>query len=75
MAEARQGTTLFTGLLILVGTAVVMQLWLLTVAMDALLAHEDGLLLPLAIGSFFLFVLNVAFLTFVFDFDRRVEQR
>jgi hypothetical protein len=74
MTQARQGTTLFTGLLILVGTAVVVQLWLLTAAMDALLADEYALLLPLALGSLFLFALNAALLMFVFDFDRRVEQ-
>jgi hypothetical protein len=75
MAEPRRGTTLFTALLIVVGTAVVMQLWLLTAAMDALLAQEYGLLLPLTLGSFLLFALNAALLKFVFDFDRRVEQR
>jgi hypothetical protein len=72
MAEARQGTILFNGLLILVGTAVVVQLWLLTAAVDALLANEYRLLLPLALGSFVLFALNAALLKFVFDFDRRV---
>jgi len=74
MAEARQGTILFNGLLILVGTAVVVQLWLLTAAVDALLANEYRLLLPLALGSFVLFALNAALLKFVFDFDRRVPK-
>ena len=73
MAEVRQGTALFTALLIFVATAVVVQLWLVTAAMDALSAHEYGLLLPLAFGSLVLFILNAALLKFVFDFDRRVE--
>ena len=74
MEIPRQGTTLFTALLILVGTAVVIQLWLLTGAMEALLAHEYRLLVPFAVGSLVLFILNVALLRFLYDFDRRMNR-
>jgi hypothetical protein len=74
MEAPKQGTTLFTALLILVGTAVVVQLWLLTAAMEALLGHEYHVLLPLAVGSLMLFLLNVGLLKFLFDFDRRLTR-
>lgn len=73
MATSRQGTTLFTALLLLVGIAVVVQLWLVTAAMEALLAHDYQLLLPFAIGSLVLFLLNLLFLRMVFSFDRQVK--
>jgi hypothetical protein len=68
----KQGTTLFTALLILVGTAVVVQLWLVTAAMEALLAHDYHVLAPLALGSLVLFGLNASLLKFLYDFDRRL---
>jgi hypothetical protein len=74
MEATKQGTTLFTALLILVGTAVVIQLWLVTAAMEALLAHEYHVLGPLAIGSLALFLLNVGLLRFLYGFDRRLAR-
>jgi hypothetical protein len=74
MESPRQGTTLFTALLLLVGTAVVIQLWLLTAAMEALLAHEYHVLVPFAFGSLVLFLLNAALLRFLYDFDRRLNR-
>jgi hypothetical protein len=72
MDASRQGTTLFTALLILVGTAVLVQLWLVTAAMEALLAHEYHVLFPLAIGSLVLFLINAGLLRILYDFDRRL---
>lgn len=74
MEAPKQGTTLFTALLILVGTAVVVQLWLVTAAMEALLAHEYHVLTPLALGSLVLFALNAGLLKFLYDFDRRLAR-
>ena len=74
MEAPKQGTTLFTALLILVGTAVVVQLWLVTAAMEALLGHEYHVLAPLALGSLVLFLLNVGLLKFLYDFDRRLTR-
>ena len=73
MESPRQGTTLFTALLILVGTAVVIQLWLLTAAMEALLAHEYHVLTPFAAGSSILFFLNAALLRVLYTFDKRLN--
>jgi uncharacterized protein DUF6755 len=74
MSIRSQGTTLFTGILILVATTVVVQLWLLTVSMEALLAHETKTLIPAAIGSTVLFFINAGLLRYVFRFDHEVQR-
>ena len=73
MATPKQGTTLFSALLILVGLSVIIQLWIVAAAMEALLAHEYQLLFPLFAGSAVLFIVNLALLRIVFNFDRQVK--
>lgn len=70
MSVRRQGTTLFTAVLALVATTVVLQLWLLTVSMQELLTGEYGTLLPAAAGSTVLLAINAGLLRYVFHFDR-----
>jgi len=70
MSVRRQGTTLFAAVLALVGTAVVIQLWLLTVSMHALLSGEYRTLIPAAAGSTALLAVNAGLLRYVFHFDR-----
>jgi cytochrome bd-type quinol oxidase subunit 2 len=70
----RQGTTLYSGILVLVATVVVIQLWLITSALDALLRREMSLLLPFAIASLVLFLVNAGLLWFVMDFDHRLQR-
>ncbi len=74
MSIRSQGTTLFTAILILVASTVVVQLWLLTVSMEALLAHEAKTLVPAAIGSTVLLLINVGLLRYVFRFDHEVHR-
>ena len=74
MSIRSQGTTLFTAILILVATTVVVQLWLLTVSMEALLAHETKTLIPAAIGSSILLFINAGLLRYVFRFDHEVQR-
>lgn len=69
-----QGTTLFTALLVLIGVGVVVQLWLLSATVDALLRHESGTPLHAAIASGVLFLINGALLLYVFHFDRRIKE-
>lgn len=73
MSVRTQGTTLFTAILMLVASTVVIQLWLLTVSMEALLAHETRALVPAAIGSSLLLLINAGLLRYVFRFDREVQ--
>jgi hypothetical protein len=56
--------------LALVATAVVLQLWLLTVSMEALLSGEYKTLVPAATGSTVLLAVNAGLLRYVFRFDR-----
>ena len=57
-------------MLAFVGAAVVLQLWLLTVSMEALLSGEYKILAPAAAGSTVLLAINAGLLRYVFRFDR-----
>ncbi len=74
METRQQGSVLFSGILVLIGTLVIIQLWLLTAALEALLAHEAGVLAPAAIGSLVLFLINAGLLVYVESFDQRVRR-
>jgi hypothetical protein len=73
MSIRTQGTSLFTAILILVTCAVVVQLWLLTLSMEALLAHQTRTLVPAALGSSILLLINAGLLRYVFRFDHRAQ--
>ena len=74
METRRQGLSLVTAIGLLIGTLVVIQLWLLAAALDALLAGETGVLIPAAVASFALFLLNAGLLWHVRNFDERVRR-
>ena len=73
MSIRSQGANLFTGILIVVATTFIVQLWLLTVSMEALLRSENRILSPAAIGSTVLLVINAGLLRYVFRFDREAH--
>jgi hypothetical protein len=73
MSVRRQGTTLFSAILILVVTTVVLQLWLLTVSVEALLSGAYRTLVPAAAGSTILLLVNAGLLRYVFRFDRNAH--
>lgn len=73
MSTRKQGTTLFSAILVLVATTVVIQLWLLTVSMEALLSGNRQTLLPSATGSTVLLLINAGLLRYVFRFDRDIQ--
>ena len=74
MSIRSQGTTLFTAILIFVAATVVLQLWLLTVSMEALFANQTTILIPSAVGSTVLLIINVGLLRYVFRFDEDVQK-
>ena len=74
MSLRTQGTTLFTAILILVATNVVLQLWLLTFSMEALLRGHYGTLIPAAVASTLLLFLNGFLLRYVINFDREAKK-
>jgi F0F1-type ATP synthase assembly protein I len=72
--ETRQeGTALFSAILILIATLVVIQLWLVAAALDALLGRQIAVLVPTAIASGMLFVLSGGLLWYVVSFDQRLR--
>lgn len=73
MLTTRQGTTLFTAILLLIGTLVVIQLWLVAALLDALLSGENDVLIPGAAASLGLFLFNAGILFFALHFDRRLR--
>lgn len=61
-------------MLAFVGAAVVLQLWLLTVSMEGLLSGTHKTLIPAAVGSSVLLLVNAGLLRYVFRFDRDAKR-
>lgn len=64
---------MFAAILALVASAVVVQLWLLTVSVEALLSGAYKRLAPAAAGSTILLLINAGLLRYVFRFDRDAQ--
>ena len=74
METRQQGSTLFSAVLVLIALLVVIQLWLVAAALDALFARQLVVLVPTAIASGVLFVLSGGLLCYVLSFDARLRQ-
>jgi hypothetical protein len=74
METRQQGSTLFSAILVLIATLVVIQLWLVAAAVDALLARQLSVLVPTALASGALFLLSGGMLWYVVSFDDRLRQ-
>ena len=74
METRQQGSTLFSAVLVLIALLVVIQLWLVAAALDALLARQFVVLVPTAIASGVLFALSGGLLWYVVSFDARLRQ-
>ena len=73
MSVRTQGTALFTAILVLVASTVIIQLWLLAVSMEALLSHQMQTLIPASLASTVLLAINAAFLRYVFRYDHELQ--
>jgi hypothetical protein len=73
METRQQGSTLFSAVLLLIAILVVIQLWLVAAAVDALQARQMGVLGPTAIASGVLFALSGGLLWYVVSFDARLR--
>ena len=73
METRQQGSTLFSAVLVLIGTLVVIQLWMEAAAVDALMARRTAVLVPTAVASSLLLALNVGLLWYVLSFDARLR--
>ena len=74
METHQQGTVLFSAILVLIATLVIIQLWLVASALDALLARQTTVLVPTAVASIVLFLLSGGLLSYVVSFDARLRQ-
>lgn len=74
MRRREQGSTLFTGAMWLIGTGVVVQLWLVAGALEALLAGHREALLPAAAASAAVLAWNAVLLWGVLLLDRRIRK-
>jgi hypothetical protein len=70
----KQGLTMITALCVLIGVVLIIQLWLVAAALDALLGGDTSVLAASAVVSFALFVLNAGLLWYVLTFDDRVRR-
>jgi hypothetical protein len=70
----QQGAILFSAVLVLIALLVVIQLWLVAAALEALFARHLDVLVPTAIASGLLFVLCGGLLWYVVSFDERLRQ-
>lgn len=73
METRQQGSTLFSAVLVLIAILVVIQLWLVAAAVDALLSRQMVVLGPTAIASGVLFALSGGLLWYVVSFDARLR--
>jgi F0F1-type ATP synthase assembly protein I len=70
----RQGTTLFTAILVLISTLVVIQLWIVSAGVQALLGGSTDVLVPAAVASLVLLLGNSGLLLYILSFDRRIRR-
>jgi hypothetical protein len=70
----QQGSTLFSAVLVLIALLVVIQLWLVAAALDALVSQQFVVLVPTAVASGILFALSGGLLWYVVSFDARLRQ-
>jgi len=73
METRQQGLTLFSAVLVLIAILVVIQLWLVAAAVDALLARQTSVLGPTAFASAGLFAVSGGLLWYVVSFDARLR--
>ena len=74
METRQQGSILFSAVLVLIALLVVIQLWLVAAALEALFSRQIVVLVPTAIASGLLFLMSGGLLWYVVSFDARLRQ-
>lgn len=67
----QQKLTIIYGILCIVVTIVILQLWLLTATMNAFLGGEQSVIVPAAIASLIGLGLNTGLLSYIYRMERR----
>ena len=70
MRTRQQGAVLFAGILVLIATLVIIQLWLLTATMNAYLGGDDSVIVPAAAASLACLLLNAGLLRYLYHIER-----
>lgn len=70
METRKQGITLFSFVCLFAAVLVVIQLALVAASLEALFSRDTSVLIPAAITSFLLFLINAALLRYALRFDR-----
>lgn len=73
MDTHRHGTALMTAICAFIAVLLIIQLWLVSASLEALLREDRGVLGPAAIASLVLFAINGGLLMHALRFDRRVR--
>jgi hypothetical protein len=73
MDAQRQGTTMMTAFCCFIAVLLIIQLWIVSASLDALLSDDRAVLVPAGIASFALFGVNVALLGLALRVDRRIQ--
>jgi hypothetical protein len=73
METRKQGSTVFNAVLVLVGTLIIIQLWLVAAGLDAHLRGERGVPIAAAAASVTLLGLNAGLLGYVLRINRRIR--
>lgn len=73
MDARSQGTTLMTAICSFLVVLLVIQIWLVSAALEALLGGDHGVLVPAAVASCALFAVSGGLLLFALRFDRRTR--
>jgi hypothetical protein len=67
----KQKMTIVFGILSIVLTIVILQLWLLTATMNAFLGGQESVIIPAALASVVCFLLNAGLLLYIYRLERR----
>lgn len=67
----QQRLTIVQGILWIVLTIAILQLWLLTATMNAYLGGDQAVIIPAAIASFVCFLLNLGLLRYIYLLEAR----
>ncbi len=73
METRKQGSVVFNAALVLVGTLIIIQLWLVAAGLDAYLRGERGVPVAAAAASVALLGMNAGLLGYVVSINRRVR--
>ena len=74
METRKQGSVVYSAVLVLVGTLIILQLWLVAAGLDAYLRGERGVPVAAAAASVALLGMNAGLMGYVVRINRRIRR-